>query len=88
MPSFAAALGRLWQPRKGLFWLALGFQALSSALVLFIQIHEPPPGPRVALGLLALSNSLISWWLFARLWREAAPQAPGDAGHAPPDRAP
>lgn len=86
MPSLAAAVHRLWQPRKGLFWLALGFQALSSALVLFIQIHEPPAGPRVVLGLLALSNSLISWWLFARLWRDGASVEPADAGHAPSDR--
>ncbi|HSX95120.1 MAG TPA: hypothetical protein VLG41_19505 [Hydrogenophaga sp.] len=73
MPSFAAAFRRLWQPRKGLFWLMLGFQALSSALVLFVQIHEPPPGMRLALGLLALTNTLLSWWLALRLWREEAP---------------
>jgi hypothetical protein len=73
MPSFAAAFRRLWQPRKGLFWLMLGFQALSSALVLFIQIHEPPPGMRLALGLLALTNTLLSWWLALRLWRDGAP---------------
>ncbi|NIM42246.1 MAG: hypothetical protein GTN84_16835 [Hydrogenophaga sp.] len=78
MPSLAAAVHRLWQPRKGLFWLVLGFQALSSALVLFIQIHEPPAGVRLALGLLALTNTLLSWWLALRLWREGAP-----AGAAP-----
>lgn len=69
MPSLTDAFRRLWQPRKGLFWLMLGFQLLSSALVLFIQIHEPPAGLRLMLGLLALTNTLISWWLLARLWR-------------------
>ncbi len=69
MLSLTDAFRRLWQPRKGLFWLMLGFQALSSALVLFIQLHEPPAGLRLMLGLLALTNTLISWWLLARLWR-------------------
>jgi 4-hydroxybenzoate polyprenyltransferase len=70
MPSFADALRRLWQPRKPLFWLVVGFQILSSALVLFIQIHQPPAGLRLVLGLLALTNTVLGWWLLARLWRE------------------
>ncbi|AOS78550.1 MULTISPECIES: hypothetical protein [Hydrogenophaga] len=86
MPSFAAAFRRLWQPRKGLFWLMLGFQALSSALVLFIQIHEPPAGLRLVLGLLALTNALISWWLLARLWGEGAAPGAGVAARANVDR--
>lgn len=86
MPSFAAAFRRLWQPRKGLFWLMLGFQALSSALVLFIQIHEPPAGLRLVLGLLALTNALISWWLLARLWGEGASPGVGVAARANVDR--
>ncbi|QIM51108.1 hypothetical protein [Hydrogenophaga crocea] len=73
MPSLVQAIRRLWQPRNGLFWLMLGFQVLSSLLVLFIQVRQPPPGLRLALGLLALTNSLLSWWLLARLWRESDP---------------
>ena len=71
MPSLADAFRRVWQPRKGLFWLVVGFQILSSALVLFIQIHDPPAGLRLVLGLLALTNTVLGWWLLARLWREA-----------------
>lgn len=81
MPALSTAFRRIWQPRKGLFWLMLGFQALSTALVLFIQIHEPPAGPRLMLGLLALTNTLISWWLLARLWREGAPSPTGEPSH-------
>jgi hypothetical protein len=72
MTSLAAAFRRVWQPRKPLFWLVVGFQILSSAIVLFIQIHEPPAGLRLVLGLLALTNTLLGWWLLARLWREGA----------------
>jgi hypothetical protein len=75
MTSLADAFRRVWQPRKPLFWLVVGFQILSSALVLFIQIHEPPAGLRLALGLLALTNTLLGWWLLARLWREGGPGA-------------
>jgi hypothetical protein len=75
MTSLADAFRRVWQPRKPLFWLVVGFQILSSALVLFIQIHEPPAGLRLVLGLLALTNTLLGWWLLARLWREGAPRA-------------
>ncbi|MCM3562106.1 MAG: hypothetical protein ACO1OR_02100 [Hydrogenophaga sp.] len=70
MTSLADAFRRVWQPRKPLFWLVVGFQILSSAIVLFIQIHEPPAGLRLVLGLLALTNTLLGWWLLARLWRE------------------
>jgi hypothetical protein len=73
MPSLSQAWRRLWRPGHPLFWLMLGFQLLSSVLVLFIQLHEPPPGMRLVLGILALSNSLLSWWLLARLWRESDP---------------
>jgi hypothetical protein len=72
MTSLADAFRRVWQPRKPLFWLVVGFQILSSAIVLFIQIHEPPAGLRLVLGLLALTNTLLGWWLLARLWREGA----------------
>jgi len=75
MPSLTQAVRRLWQPRNGLFWLMLGFQILSSVLVLFIQVQQPPPGLRLLLGLLALTNTLLSWWLLARLWREGDPGA-------------
>lgn len=74
MPSIADAFRRIWQPRNGLFWLVVVLQLLSSAFVLFIQIHQPPAGLRLALGLLALGNTLLGWWLLARLWREGPPE--------------
>ncbi len=78
MTSLADAFRRVWQPRKPLFWLVVGFQILSSAIVMFIQIHEPPAALRLVLGLLALTNTLLGWWLLARLWREG-----GDGGTPP-----
>jgi hypothetical protein len=35
-------------------------------------------GIRLAVGLLALTNTLIGWWLLARLWRETDPHASPD----------
>ena len=71
MHSLSEVWRRLWQPRHPLFWLMLAFQVLSALLVLFIQLRQPPPALHWVLALLALSNSLLSWWLLARLWREA-----------------
>jgi hypothetical protein len=83
MPSFADAFRRLWQPRNGLFWLVLGLQILSSTLVLIIQTQQPPPGLRLILGLFALTNTLLGWWLLARLWREGADRAPRPPAQPP-----
>ncbi len=74
MPSIREVIRRLWQPRKGLFWLALGFSALSSFMVGFIQIHDPPTGIRLVVSLFALTNSFIGWWLTVRLWRDSGPR--------------
>jgi hypothetical protein len=75
MPAIQEAVRRLWQPRKGLFWLALGFNALSSFMVGFIQLTDPPTGIRLVVSLFALTNSLIGWWLTVRLWRESDPKS-------------
>ena len=77
MHSFAETIRRLWQPRRGLFWLVVALQLLSSCIVLFIQIARPPDALRLVLGLMALTDSLLAWWLMVRLWREAGhPPAP------------
>jgi hypothetical protein len=73
MPSLADSFRRLWQPRRGLFWLMLSMQLLSSGIVLFMQITDPPDGLRLVLSLMALTDSLVAWWLTVRLWRESAP---------------
>ena len=59
MNFFTDAFRRLWQPRKPLFWLAFGFNALASFMSFFIQTRQPPTGLALAVGLLALTNSLI-----------------------------
>ncbi|MDR7094684.1 hypothetical protein [Hydrogenophaga laconesensis] len=76
MRSPAAILRRLWQPHRGLFWLMVLLQLLSSCIVLFVQITDPPDALRLALGVMALIDSLLAWWLAARLWRESAPSTP------------
>ncbi len=73
MQPIAETIRRLWQPRRGLFWLIVALQLLSSAIVLFIQIAQPPDALRLVLGLMALTDSLLAWWLTVRLWREAGP---------------
>lgn len=65
------SLRRLWQPRRGLFWLMLAFSVLSSVMVWFVHLTQPPAALRWLLSLLALANALTGWWLAIRLWREA-----------------
>lgn len=73
MPSIAESFRRLWQPRRALFWLIVALQLLSSVIVLFMQATDPPMGLRLVLSLVALTDSLLAWWLTVRLWRESAP---------------
>lgn len=73
MPSLADSFHRLWQPRRGLFWLIVALQLLSSCIVLFVQTTDPPDVLRLVLSLMALIDSLLAWWLTVRLWRESAP---------------
>ncbi|WP_137919340.1 hypothetical protein [Hydrogenophaga sp. 2FB] len=77
MYSFTEVFRRLWQPRRSLFWLMVALQLLSSGIVLFMQITDPPGGLRLVLSLMALVDSLLAWWLTVRLWRESAPPTPG-----------
>ena len=79
MPSFTHIVHRLWQPRRSLCWLMLGFNALSSFMVGFLQLNDPPMGIRLVVSVFALTNSLIGWWLAVRLWRETDPDRPADA---------
>ena len=57
----------------------VGFQALSSFMVGFIHLTDPPTGLRLVIGLFALSNTLIGWWLMARLWRDSDSKHPNDS---------
>jgi hypothetical protein len=78
MSSIAHIVQRLWQPRRSLFWLVLGFNGLASFMVGFLQLNDPPMGIRLVVSAFALTNSLIGWWLTVRLWRETDPNRPHD----------
>ena len=70
---------RVWQPQRGLFWLMLAFNALSSVLAWALHLLQPTGGLLVLLTLLALTNTAMGWWLLAILWRTgAAPSHSGD----------
>jgi len=70
---------RVWQPQRGLFWLMLAFNALSSALAWALHLLQPTGGLLVLLTLLALSNAVMGWWLLSILWRTSAESSnPGD----------
>ena len=73
MNPLADTLRRLWRPHRPAFWLVLVFNALSSLLVLIIQVADPAPAGRWGLGLLALGNVVAGAYWLARLWREGSP---------------
>lgn len=75
------SLRRLWQPRRGLFWLMLAFNLLSSVLGWALHLLQPTGGLLVLLTLLALGNALMGWWLLAILWREGAVASRGTPFH-------
>ncbi len=61
----------------------LGFNALSSFMIGFLQLTDPPMGMRLVVSVFALTNSLIGWWLTVRLWRETDPNRPVDPSTSP-----
>jgi len=63
---------RVWQPQRGLFWLMLTFNALSSVLAWALHLLQPTGALLVLLTLLALSNAAMGWWLLSILWRTGA----------------
>ena len=74
-------LHRLWQPRRGLFWLMLAFNLLSSGLAWWLHLAQPEGALRVLITVLALSNTLMGWWLLYLLWREGPAQPSGTTNH-------
>jgi uncharacterized membrane protein HdeD (DUF308 family) len=85
MPDFRRTLRqsalRIWQPRRGLFWLMVAFNALSSLLGWTLHLAQPTGGLLVVLTLFALGNALMGWWLLLILWREGAAVTEGDPFH-------
>jgi hypothetical protein len=63
---------RLWQPRRGLFWLMLAFNLLSSVLGWTLHLAHPTGAWLILITLFALANALMGWWLISILWRESA----------------
>ena len=72
------SLSRLWQPRRGLFWLMLAFNAMGSVLGWALHLLQPTGGLLVLMTVLALGNAGMGWWLLAVLWREGAASPQGD----------
>lgn len=75
MKPISHPVWRLWQPRRGLFWLVLLTNALSALLVSFLQIAQPEGALRWAVSVLALTDTLLGWWLLRRLWLVSGTQA-------------
>ena len=75
---FRQSVGRIWQPKRGLFWLMLIFNVFSSVLAWALHLLQPAGGLLVVLTLLALGNAGMGWWLLAILWRTSADSTSGE----------
>lgn len=73
-PSTASVRGwrRVWRPDQPAFWMALLFNGVSSALVLWDRYADLDGAAQTALLLLALANSLLGLWWLKRLWQTGA----------------
>lgn len=58
---------RLWQPRRGIFWMVLAFNALSSVLGGVLRSDVLSPVGMALVGSLALLNALAGMWLMVRM---------------------
>lgn len=67
--SQTPAWRRLWQPRRGVFWLMLAFNLLSSLMAWVLRSFPLTTVGLLLVGLLALANAGAGLWLAARLWR-------------------
>ncbi|OAD40482.1 hypothetical protein LPB72_16370 [Hydrogenophaga crassostreae] len=59
----------------------LAFNALSSGLAWWLHLAQPSGTLLVVVTLLALTNTLIGWWLLLILWREGADTNSGEKKH-------
>lgn len=62
-------LTRLFQPRNPRFWLWVGLNLLSAALVWMVQTKSLPVGVMLLLALFALGNAVLGTWLMVLLLR-------------------
>jgi hypothetical protein len=77
---------RLWQPRKGMFWMMIGFNVLSSLCTWAMRALPLNTAGLLLLGLVALINvgmGLLAAWALLR--EDPAPrQHAGQAGQPGP----
>lgn len=69
---------RLWQPRKGMFWMMIGFNVLSSLCTWAMRALPLNTAGLLLLGLVALSNvgmGLLAAWALLREDPAVRPQA-------------
>ena len=62
-------LTRLFQPSNPRFWLWVGLNLLSAALVWMVQTKSLPVGVMLLLALFALGNAVLGTWLMVLLLR-------------------
>jgi hypothetical protein len=62
-------INRLWQPRRGIWWLMLAFNVLSSGFAWVLRTWPLTPTGLTVFGLLGLANALCGLWIAARLLR-------------------
>ena len=65
-------LGRLWQPQRGLFWLMMGFNALSSVGSYVIRNGSLNTAALWLVGVVSLINVGGSLWAAWQLVKEPA----------------
>lgn len=62
-------LARLWQPRRGLFWLMVAANVLSSFWGWLLRTDTLSPLGMTVVGVFALTNAVAGMWLAWRLLR-------------------
>jgi hypothetical protein len=60
-------LQRLWQPRRGVWWLMVAFNVFSSVLAWALRALPLSTTGTLLLGSLGLINALCGLWIAARL---------------------
>jgi hypothetical protein len=62
-------LARLWQPRRGVWWMMVAFNVLSSGFAWAMRALPLSDLGLLLFGLLALMNAFAGLWIAARLLR-------------------
>jgi hypothetical protein len=62
-------LGRLWQPRRGVWWMMVAFNVFSSACAWALRALPLTDAGLLLFGVLGIANALCGLWIAARLLR-------------------